>query len=51
MTNENAIQLIQQKGAKVHMLACLAELPDLKGREVLQKLGVKVYSPLQFDGN
>ncbi len=49
-TAEAVVLLVRQKGACVHRLVCVMELPDLQGRNLLKNVGVDVVSLMQFDG-
>ena len=44
------IKLVEMLGGKVVECAFLVELPDLKGRETLEKIGYKVFSLIEFEG-
>lgn len=49
-TAEAVVLLVRQKGACVHRLVCVMELPDLQGRDLLKNVGVEVACLMQFDG-
>jgi adenine phosphoribosyltransferase len=50
-TAEAAAQLLRIAGAHVVAAAFVIELPDLGGRARLEKLGVEVFSLLEFPGH
>lgn len=50
-TAEAAVKLAQKLGAKIHECAFVIELPDLKGRERLTKVGANTYSLVSFEGD
>ena len=45
-----AINLIEKLGGEVVECAVIIELPDLQGREKVEKLGYKLFSLVQFEG-
>ena len=45
-----AVRLVERFGAKVPASAFIVELPELKGRGVLENMGVDVHCLMQFDG-
>jgi adenine phosphoribosyltransferase len=50
-TAEAAIRLIEKVGGKVVGCSFIIDLPELKGRERLQKLGKTVLSLVEFEGH
>jgi adenine phosphoribosyltransferase len=46
-----AANLIQKLGASIVECSFVIELPDLKGREKLEKKGLKVFSLVEFEGD
>ena len=44
------VELLRKQGVMTNLLGCVAELPDLQGRNRLKKMGVDVVSIMQFDG-
>ncbi len=46
-----AANLVRQLGGNIIECAFIIELPDLKGREKLEKMGLKVFSLVQFEGD
>lgn len=49
-TSVATIKLVELLGGKIVECAFLVELPDLHGREKLEKMGYKVFSLLKFEG-
>ncbi|MBW2966548.1 adenine phosphoribosyltransferase [Candidatus Woesearchaeota archaeon] len=45
-----AANLIKKLGGEIVECSFIVELPDLKGREKLEKKGLKVFSLVQFEG-
>ena len=45
-----AANLIQKLGGEIIECSFIVDLPDLKGREKLEKRGLKVFSLVQFEG-
>lgn len=45
-----AANLVRKLGGDIVECSFIVELPDLKGREKLEKLGLKVFSLVQFGG-
>ena len=50
-TAEAAIKLIEKAGGNVVGCSFIIDLPELKGRKRLEKLGKKVLSLVEFDGH
>ncbi|MCK4589575.1 MAG: adenine phosphoribosyltransferase [Nanoarchaeota archaeon] len=50
-TGVAAANLIQKLGGEIVECSFIVELPDLKGREKLEKKGLKVFSLFQFEGD
>jgi adenine phosphoribosyltransferase len=50
-TSVAAANLIQRLGGEIVECSFVVELPDLKGRERLEKKGLKVFSLVQFEGD
>jgi len=50
-TSVAAANLIQKLGGNIVECSFVVELPDLKGRERLEKKGLKVFSLVQFEGD
>jgi len=50
-TAEAAIKLIEKAGGNVVGCSFIIDLPELKGRRRLEKLGKKVLSLVEFDGH
>jgi adenine phosphoribosyltransferase len=50
-TAEAAIKLIEKAGGNVVGCSFIIDLPELKGRQRLEKLGKKVLSLVQFEGH
>ena len=50
-TAEAAIRLIEKVGGKVVGCSFIIDLPELKGRERLEKLGMTVLSLVEFEGH
>lgn len=50
-TVEAACALVRKAGGEILECAFVAELPALGGREKLEKLGLKVFSLVSFEGN
>jgi adenine phosphoribosyltransferase len=50
-TAEAAIRLIEKVGGKVVGCSFIIDLPDLKGRDRLEKLGKTVLSLVEFEGH
>jgi adenine phosphoribosyltransferase len=50
-TAEAAIKLIERAGGNVVGCSFIIDLPELKGRRRLEKLGKKVLSLVEFDGH
>lgn len=46
-----AIKLVKQLGGNVAECACIVELPELKGREKIEKNGCKLYCSVSFEGH
>ncbi len=46
-----AINLIKKLGGQIVDCAVIIELPDLHGREKVEKLGYKLFSLVQFEGD
>jgi adenine phosphoribosyltransferase len=46
-----AANLIRKLGGEIVECSFIVELPDLKGREKLEKKGLKVFSLVQFEGD
>ncbi|MGD9866791.1 MAG: adenine phosphoribosyltransferase [Hyphomicrobiales bacterium] len=49
-TAEAGVKLLRKLGAEVVGAAFVIDLPDLKGRERLEKLGLKVHTLIEFEG-
>jgi GTP cyclohydrolase I/adenine phosphoribosyltransferase/phosphomevalonate kinase len=49
-TSAAIVDLFRDKGAIVKALVCVAELPELRGRNSLENLGVEVFSLMKFEG-
>jgi adenine phosphoribosyltransferase len=50
-TAEAAIRLIEKVGGNVVGCSFIIDLPELKGRERLEKLGKQVLSLVEFEGH
>ena len=50
-TAEAAIKLIEKAGGKVVGCSFIIDLPELKGRRRLEKMGMKVLSLVEFEGH
>ena len=50
-TAEAAVRLIQDMGATVHECCFVIDLPDVGGRKRLEKMGCKVFSLCEFEGD
>jgi adenine phosphoribosyltransferase len=50
-TAEAAIKLIEKAGGNVVGCSFIIDLPELKGRKRLEKMGKKVLSLVEFDGH
>lgn len=50
-TAEGAVKLLQQMGAEVVAACFVIDLPDLKGREKIEALGVPVRTLIQYEGH
>jgi adenine phosphoribosyltransferase len=50
-TAEAAIKLVEKVGGKVVGCSFIIDLPELKGRKRLEKLGKKVLSLVEFEGH
>lgn len=50
-TAEAAIKLIESMGGNIVECGFVIDLPELKGRERLEKLGKKVFSLCEFEGH
>jgi adenine phosphoribosyltransferase len=50
-TAEAAIKLIEKAGGKVVGCSFIIDLPELKGRRRLEKLGKQVLSLVEFEGH
>src|SRR3989338_6135938 len=50
-TLDAAINLIKKLGGQVVECAVIIELPDLHGREKVERLGCKLFSLVQFEGD
>ncbi|MEC9367380.1 MAG: adenine phosphoribosyltransferase [Pseudomonadota bacterium] len=49
-TAEAGVKLLRKLGAEVIGAAFVIDLPDLKGRERLEKLGIEVHTLIEFEG-
>ncbi len=49
-TAEAAVRLIQDMGGEVHECCFVIDLPDVGGRARLEKMGCKVFSLCEFEG-
>jgi adenine phosphoribosyltransferase len=46
-----AVKLIQKLGGEIIECAVIIELPDLGGREKIEKKGIKLFSMVEFEGD
>ncbi|MBS3163680.1 adenine phosphoribosyltransferase [Candidatus Woesearchaeota archaeon] len=46
-----ACNLVKKLGANVHECALVIDLPNLKGKEKIEKAGYKVFNLLEFEGD
>ncbi|RMH41213.1 MAG: adenine phosphoribosyltransferase [Alphaproteobacteria bacterium] len=49
-TAEAGIRLVERLGGEVVGCAFVVDLPDLGGRELLQKMGMRVHALVEFEG-
>lgn len=50
-TMSAAINLVERLGGKVVECAIIVELPDLHGREKIERKGCKLYASVEFEGD